>query len=66
MRCSWCADMPFLPAPMRCIASKPLVQRNFAALHDGADRHGELLTAFIALVQAGTMRLAFKLAVILS
>src|SRR4051794_6385108 len=42
---------------------KPFGQWDFGALENGVDGHGELLAAlrFIALVYAGTMRLAFKL-----
>ena len=32
--------------------------RDFRALHDGPDCHCEVLTAFVALVQAGTRALA--------
>ena len=39
---------------------KPLVERDFRALHDGADRNRELLAAFVALIEAGTMRFAFE------
>ena len=42
-------------------AENPLVQGNVATLHDGSDRHGEGLTAFVALIQARTVALAFHL-----
>jgi hypothetical protein len=38
----------------------PFVERDFAALHDGADRHRELLTTLVALIDTGTVFLAFK------
>src|SRR5436305_56328 len=42
---------------------KPLGERDFGALKHGVDGHGELLAAlaFVALVHAGTVRLAFEL-----
>lgn len=39
----------------------PFVEGNLGPVHDGSDGHGELLPAVIALVEAGTMRLAFQL-----
>src|SRR5882724_5558596 len=41
---------------------KPLGQRDFGALEHGVDGHGKLLAAFgfVALVHAGTVRLALK------
>ena len=39
---------------------KPLGQRDLAALQHGADRDGELFAALVALIQASTVRLAFK------
>ena len=32
---------------------QPLIERDFAVFKDGSDRNGELLTASVALVQAG-------------
>ena len=42
---------------------KPLGQRNFGALEHGVHGHGELLAAvgLVALIHAGTVRLAFQL-----
>src|SRR5262249_14164427 len=40
---------------------QPFRQRNFAALKDRADRDCELLAAFVALVEAGTMLRSVKL-----
>jgi hypothetical protein len=40
---------------------EPDMQPDLAALHDGADRHGELLPARVALVDAGAMRLTQQL-----
>jgi len=40
---------------------KPLRERDFAALEYGLDGDGELLTALVALLQAGTVLAAFQL-----
>ena len=39
---------------------RPLVQRNMAGLHDGADRDRERLPAGVALIHAGAMRFALN------
>ena len=40
---------------------QPLVERDLATLEHGADRDGELLAAFVALVEAGAVGLALQL-----
>src|SRR3712207_7517868 len=42
------------------ICQRPLGQGGVAALHDGADRDGELLAAVAAVEEPGAVRLALK------
>ena len=58
--------MPFLLAAMQMEGQNPLRQRDVAALHDGADRHRELLAAGAAVEQPGAVRLAFQAVDVLS
>jgi hypothetical protein len=39
---------------------EPFVDRYLGSLHDGADRHRELLAAVVALDDAGAVRLALQ------
>ena len=50
----------FLAGVHQVKGQNPFVQRDMAALHDGADRHGEMVAAGVALKQARTVRFAFK------
>lgn len=50
----------FLAGSHQFDGEQPLIERDFGAFKDGANRDGELLAAFGALVQAGAVRLASK------
>ena len=60
MRCSWCVLMPFFDGGKQVHRLKPDMQPDLAALHDGADRYRELLTAGVALETAGAMLITIQ------
>src|SRR5579862_875223 len=50
----------FLAAAQQPERQRPFIQRHMAALHDGADRHGESLIAAVAMKQTIAVRLAVE------